>query len=288
MRPTAAEQAVLHSLAERFSQQDPEIAALAGGLGNRCWRMRDAGRDLVVRFAAAHSRAFGVNRRDEVLAQCTAAAQGLAPPVLWHDTEAGLLVTEFAAGRNWALDAARRPEGAARCGEWLGTLHRLAVPAGLARVDFGERALQLRRSLPPGSLPAWLAERATGERRRLGGTAAPVLCHHDLHYLNIVDRGTRLLVLDWEYAGAGEPLMDLAGYVAYHDLEEAALAALLEAYADAGERPCAERLAAARWLFEFVWLLWLEIRRVAAGHEEAGLAATRRRLMTRLLAAPGA
>lgn len=284
MRPTAAERAVLDSVAERFAQQAPDISALTGGLGNRCWRLRDAGRDLVVRIGAAHSRALGVNRGDELLAQRTAAAQGLAPQVLWHDAAAGLLVTEFVAGQGWSWQAAGRPDSARRCGEWLRRLHGLAVPAGIASVDFGERALQLAGSLPPGFRPERLLEGAIRQRRRLGDAGASVLCHHDLHHLNIVDTGLRLVVLDWEYAGAGMPLMDLAGYLAYHDLDEAAMAALLTAYAGGGPWPCADRLAAARWLFEFVWLLWLEIRRVAAGSEDAGLAETRRRLTSRLMA----
>lgn len=287
MRPTSAERAVLDGVAKRFAQRDPEVTVLAGGTGNRCWRLRDAGCDLVVRVGAAGAPALGVNRRDELLAQAAAAGQDLAPQVLWHDAAAGLLVTRFVAGRQWSRQAAARPDAARRCGEWLRRLHGLAVPAGITRVDFGERALRLGRSLPPGTVPEPLVECAVRQRRRLGDDGVTVLCHHDLHHLNIVDAGSRLVVLDWEYAGAGMPLVDLAGYLAYHDLDEAALAALLTAYADGGPWPCAARLAAARWLFELVWLLWLETRRVAAGLEEAGLAATRRRLRARLMATGG-
>ncbi len=282
MRPSAADQAVLDDVAQRFAQRDPVVEALSGGLGNRCWRMSDDGRDLVVRIGTPHAGVFGVNRHDEVLAQSAAAAHGLAPPVLWHDAAAGLLVTEFVAGRGWSRAVARQPVSAARCGEWLRALHRVPLPAGLARVDYAERARRLGGPLPRDAVTGRLHERAAGLRRCLGDTAAPVLCHHDLHHLNIVDGGTRLVALDWEYAGAGEPLMDLAGYAAYHDLDEAALAALLRAYAAGGPPVSGERLGAARWLFEFVWLLWLETRRLAEGSENRELAATRRRLVARL------
>lgn len=286
MRATAAEQAMLDEVARRFAQQNPEVQALAGGLGNRSWRLRDAGHDLVVRVGAPHAAAFGVDRRDEVLAQAAAAAHGLAPPVLWHDAATGLLVTEFIAGHNWSRFTAQQPASAARCGAWLQRLHRVPVPVGIARVDFGERAVRLGRALPKGVIAGRLHERAARQRRCLGAAGDPVLCHNDLHHLNIVDNGTRLVVLDWEYAGAGAPLMDLAGYAAYHDLDEAAMAALLDAYRGGAPAPLAAPLAAARWLFEFVWLLWLETRRAATGGESADLAATRRRLAARLGAAP--
>lgn len=287
MHPSAAEQAVLDAVAERFAQQDPEVEVLTGGLGNRCWRLRDARRDLVVRLGAAHADAFGVDRRDEVLAQSMAAGHGLAPEVLWHEAAAGLLVTEFVPGRSWSREEAREPASAARSGAWLRALHGLPVPEGIACVDFGARAMALGKALPPGTFPAPLQECAARQRRRLGNPAVPVLCHHDLHHLNIVDTGPQLIVLDWEYAGAGEPLMDLAGYAAYHDLNEAAVTALLAAYAGNASRVCRDRLAAARWLFEFVWLLWLETRRIAEGSESADLAAARRRLAARLGTAPG-
>lgn len=288
MQPSAAEQAVLDAVAKRFAQQDPEAEALSGGLGNRCWRLRDAGRDLVVRFGAAHAGAFGVDRGDELLAHSVAAGHGLAPEILWHEAATGLLVTEFVPGRIWSRGEARRPASAARGGAWLRTLHGLPVPEGIARVDFGARAIELGEALPPDKFPAPLRECAALQRRRLGGTTIEVLCHHDLHHLNIVDTGPRLVVLDWEYAGAGEPLMDLAGYAAYHDLNGIAVAALLAAYAGGEPPACRERFAAARWLFECVWLLWLETRRVAEGSESAELTATRRHLAARLGATPDA
>lgn len=287
MRPTPAEQVALDAVAARFAQREPEVEALTGGLGNRSWRMRDAGRDLVVRLGNERAGAYGVDRGGEIAAQSLAAGQGLAPAVLWHDAAAGLLVTEFVPGRVWSKEAARDPLAAARVGEWLYRLHQLPLSAGMARIDFCERAVLLGQSLKQGSAPQALQERAAGERSRLGDSTSPVLCHHDLHHLNMIDSGAGLIVLDWEYAGAGEPLMDLAGYVAYHDLGEPAIAALLAGYALEADEACRVRLAAARWLFEFVWLLWLEARRTVEASESAGLAAVRRRLAARLAANPG-
>ena len=39
---------------------------------------------------------------------------------------------------------------------------------------------------------------------------ASVLCHNDSYYLNVLDDGETLWVIDWEYAGMGDPMYDLA------------------------------------------------------------------------------
>ena len=127
--------------------------------------------------------------------------------MLWHDAATGVLVTEFVAGHSWSRHDARQPAAAARCGEWLRSLHGVQLPPGIARVDFCERAAWLGGALPRGLVPARLQEHAARQCERLGSTTSPVLCHNDLHHLNIIANGSRLTVLDWEYAGAGAPIM---------------------------------------------------------------------------------
>jgi thiamine kinase-like enzyme len=73
--------------------------------------------------------------------------------------------------------------------------------------------------------------------RRLG--ARPLRpCHNDLLSANFIDDGERLWIVDWEYAGMGDPYFDLANFAANHELDadgEAALkAALAEPPADGG------------------------------------------------------
>jgi thiamine kinase-like enzyme len=52
-------------------------------------------------------------------------------------------------------------------------------------------------------------EVANAERRRLAPENL-VLCHNDPYHLNFLDDGG-LWLIDWEYAGMGDPLYDLAG-----------------------------------------------------------------------------
>jgi len=130
--------------------------------------------------------------------------------------------------------------------------------------------------------------------RRLAALAAlpsvdPVVCHSDLHTLNLVDRGNSLVLLDWEYAHAADPLWDLAGWSANNDLEDDLKQDLLASYA--GRPPTRDeylRLQLLGWLYDYVCLLWSELYLSRRGDESpgadtlGGIAARARLLAVRL------
>jgi thiamine kinase-like enzyme len=57
-----------------------------------------------------------------------------------------------------------------------------------------------------------------------------VIGHNDLLAANILDDGTRLWLIDWEYGGVNTPLFDLAGLAGNNGLSEAQERAMLEQY----------------------------------------------------------
>jgi len=265
----------------RLGLVDPVVRPLSGGSRNHSFRLTGGGRDLAVRIAGAHDAAYEVARAAESRVHRLAAAHGLAPAVVLDDPASGLLVTEFVEGRVWSRDYARSAEGLGRMAAWLDRLHAIEVPAGLRRVDFAASLRSYRGSLRD-VLPARLLRRAAEVGEELAADGAATICHHDLHHRNLIDSATGLLAVDWEYAGAGHPVMDLAGYCAYHELDAAATGRLLGAY-DGGRLALLEqRLAAARWLFEAVWLGWLELRLRLEGGEPPESAESRHRLAARL------
>ena len=105
---------------------------------------------------------------------------------------------------------------------------------------------------------------AAAARRLAALTALPsadrVLCHSDLHSLNLIDRGDSLVLLDWEYAHASDPLWDLAGWSANNDFGEELARDLLTGYA--GRPPTGDeylRLQLLGWLYDYVCLLWSDL-----------------------------
>jgi thiamine kinase-like enzyme len=92
---------------------------------------------------------------------------------------------------------------------------------------------------------------------------ALTLCHRDPTAPNLLETAVgELRLLDWEYAGPGDPLYDLAVIIEHHALDAAATATLLHAWAGDGlpaglPAPVAqERLGRAREAYRLVVQLW--------------------------------
>jgi thiamine kinase-like enzyme len=64
--------------------------------------------------------------------------------------------------------------------------------------------------------------------------ARECLCHNDLVAGNIVESGSedgsRLMLIDWEYAGLGDPWFDLALVIEHHQLNDETQAGFVQAY----------------------------------------------------------
>lgn len=167
-----------------------------------------------VRVGAESARFLGVRRDEEQAALRSAAAVGLAPELCFASPD-GLLVMPFVDGWHWTPKEAQRPENIARLAQTLRRLHALPCPAAPCSVyERIERMVASTRELgltpPPelGPLLDWLyrlqAQRAADPR------ATPGLCHGDFWLHNFLDDGTQLWLIDWEFAGVGDGLVDLA------------------------------------------------------------------------------
>ena len=281
--PAADDASRLAEVEAELALEDPQRLALPGGVVNRIWRLVDRRQDVVFRFAGGAARALGADPESERAMQSLAAAIGLAPAVLIARPETGLLVTRHAAGRMLAGADFRNAELLARVGRWLARLHAEAPPAGLAAVDFGERAagyLATMRVAGGSPAAAAIADRLAGRRAALPPPARLAACHHDLHHRNFVDTPAGLVAIDWEYAGPGDAAADLASCIGYHDLGARDVDVLLAGYG-AAAHGLRERLAALGWIFRCLCYGW------NGAAQLAGLAidrAEQARLEARLLA----
>jgi len=259
----------------------PVVTPLAGGMLNRSFRLREGGEDLVLKFAGDAAFALGASRRSEFTMQALAAGAGLAPPVVVADEVRGFIASRHVSGRTPSAGDMRNARMLARIGAWIAALHALPVPAGLAVVDFGERAagyLSRLQSVAPGGFTERLAGELAARRAALPGPARLAACHHDLHHRNFIYDGRRLLAVDWEYAGPGDPAADLASCVGYHGLRGERVDALLAGYghSDAELRARVEALA---WIFDCLWFGWNAAAGLAGAAPDANVQA---RLAARL------
>jgi thiamine kinase-like enzyme len=92
--------------------------------------------------------------------------------------------------------------------------------------------------------------------RELGRSAAACLCHNDLLPANFIDEGGRLRLIDWEYAGAGDPFFDLGNLAVNLQLSEAQERTLLTAYLGAARPDDLRRLRLMRLASDLREAMW--------------------------------
>ncbi len=227
--------------------------------------MRDGSRRAVVRIGG-DIPVHGVMRFNEHAASRAAAAAGISPRVL--HAEPGLLVIDYIDGRSYDAGAVRADRD--RCVALVGRVHRevarhLRGPVLSFNVfhiirDYGHTlASAPRQDLAPLSR---LADAASV----LEGSVGPidlVFAHNDLLPGNIIDDGTRLWLVDWDYAGFNTPLFDLGGLSSNSGFSAAEEDAMLVAYfdrpPDAALRRRFRAMLCASLLRETLWSMVSEI-----------------------------
>ena len=221
----------------------PEIAgrkvtltALSGGITNRNFLVELAGERerYVVRLAGNDTHLLGISREVEHAATVAAAGVGVGPEVTAFIRNGGYLVTRFIVGSPVSDEAVHRPETIRRVADSIRRVHDGPAIPGLfipLRIVEAYRALALARSVP--IPPEYERAQAAGRRIELAFLANPVEmrpCHNDLLNANFIDDGVRIRIVDWEYAGMGDPFFDLGNFSANHGLTADEDAILLAAY----------------------------------------------------------
>jgi thiamine kinase-like enzyme len=241
-----------------------DIEPIKHGLTNRSWLVSTDADRFVVRLSDVEAaEELQIDRNSEAIVLHHVARAGIGPEVLRCDPVRGILVTRYL-GATWSEQDAQSDYNIGRLAHLLQGLHALDIPAGVRAVDLGAtvdgyiRTL-LERGTDSGlALPA-LRECADETASQLRQDSKPRLCHNDVHYLNIVGSDP-LRLIDWEYAGVGEPLFDLASVCVYHRYRKPQRERLLMAYGAPSDAINPQRLELACWLFEYIRDLWTAVR----------------------------
>jgi thiamine kinase-like enzyme len=197
-----------------------------------------------------------------------AAAVNLAPVPVFCDPQGRLLISRWVVGRSWNPADVRSRENISRMTDLLRRVHALPAPAparlmGPANwIDHYSAAAARNRAGRAGAVAEALCASAARRLTELAALPAvdPVLCHSDLHALNLIDRGDSLVLLDWEYAHAADPFWDLAGWSANNDFEVELRNQLLAAYVGRPPSPSEKmRLELECWLYDYVCWLWCRL-----------------------------
>jgi len=202
---------------------------LDGGITNRNFRATLGGVEYVIRRPGKDTDLLGIDRDAERLANEAASTLGIAPAVA--TTLDDCLVTRFLTCS--PIDAIGLQEGVEELALALRSFHdsglqlptRFWVPELLE--DYARIAVERGGSLAGGYDAARSAAALIQEALPL---TSPRPCHNDLLPGNIICAERRLMIVDWEYAGMGDPRFDLGNLSVNNDFDEAMDERLLAAY----------------------------------------------------------
>jgi thiamine kinase-like enzyme len=241
--------AIIARLEPELGPLEGEPAPLEGGITNRNYRLRMGGEDLVLRVCDHGAEVLGIDRTTEEIASRRAAAEHIAPPVVAFLADVPALVTRWLPGGDVAVEDMRTPGVLAQVAAMLRRLHATpALPSAFAIFRLVESQRAQAASVPD-SYEDLLRLANRIERALIGPEHVPVSCHNDLLTANFVRDGSRVCIVDWEYAGMNDRYFDLGNLSVNNGFEAEHDRALLELYFD---EPVTEARYASLQLFRLI------------------------------------
>jgi thiamine kinase-like enzyme len=223
------------------------IERLGGGITNHNFRVEVGHETFVLRVGGEDTELLGIDRSAEHAASHVAAELGLGPEVVAFLEPEGYLLTRYVEGVVGKVDVAQ-------VGAALRRLHDgPSIPSRFDsfRVVEAYRAIAEDRGVgipPVYDRASELASRIERRRRE----EAPRPCHNDLLDANFIAERDRLWIVDWEYAGMGDPYFDLGNFAVNHELDADGERVLLESYGSGD----GEALVLMRFMSDFREAMW--------------------------------
>lgn len=238
--------------------REARIEVLGGGITNHNFKVSLDDGTYVLRIGGKDTALLGIDRRAEHAASLAAHAAGVAPEVIAFVEPEGYLVTRFLEARIPPPEELRAPGELARVAALLGAFHSGApLPSRFDsfRVVEAYRATAAAHGVaPPRGFDR--AQEVAARIEAARGTVPARPCHNDLLNANFLDDGERLWIVDWEYAGMGDPFFDLANFSINHELDEEGNRELLTAYAGELRVEDERALRLMRFMSDFREAMW--------------------------------
>ncbi len=270
-----------------------EVAPLEGGITNRNYVVSRGGDRFVLRVPGRDTELLGIDRANEARAATLAAEAGVGPEVVAVLPDSGCFVARFVEGAHVPMADLRRDDVLGSVVRSLRAFHACApIPSSfnVFRIVEGYGETAEARGI---ALPAAYAEaHALATRIEAGLAVNPsplTTCHNDLLNANFLRDGDHTWIVDYEYAGMGDPFFDLGNLAVNNDLDTEADELLLRlAYGEVRERHRA-RLALMRLMSDFREAMWGVVQQAISTLDEDFEAYAARhfdRLLSNAAAAP--
>ena len=226
---------VLQRIPQFASAKNPEIKELTGGITNKNYKITVDGESFVLRLGGNETQYLGIDRKNEYECSRLAAQIGVAPKPIAFLAPEGYILARFISGKGLPAEEIGTEENITKVVESMKAYHSLDFfPGSFSPFRVAEEYAKTARSFNV-KLPDkmdWYLERSR-EIESAMYTREPLTlrpCHNDLLNGNFIDDGTRIRILDWEYAGMGDIFFDLGNFAIQHEFNNEQDEILLKAY----------------------------------------------------------
>jgi len=216
-------------------KEDAVVTELSGGITNKNYKVTMNGDSYVLRMGGNETKYLGIDRQVEYDCSRLAAQIGIAPEPIAFIAPEGFILARFISGKGISAEEIGTTENIQRVIESMKAYHAIEYfPGSFSPFRVAEEYANTARSFNV-KLPDkmdWYLEKSreieTAIYAREPLTLRP--CHNDLLNGNFIDDGTRIRILDWEYAGMGDIFFDLGNFAIQHEFNDEQDEILLKAY----------------------------------------------------------
>jgi thiamine kinase-like enzyme len=246
---------------DEWSSADRIVAEyISGGITNRNYRVTVDGTDYFVRLAGERTALLGIDREHEKVALDTAARLGIAPAVIAFLPDQDSLVTTWIDGATLEAADVRARDVLTSVTDALRAFHDAdAIPG---RFHVSEIAEQYHRHATdhdvevPDAYDDLLAATRDIETAFAEHPIPDRPCHNDLLSANFLRTDDGIAIVDYEYAGMGDPFFDLGNLSVNNEFDDDHDHALLERYFGEATAPRLARLKLMRIVSDFREAMW--------------------------------
>jgi len=229
-------QSILQRVPGFASQDNLTITELTGGITNKNYKITTSeGESFVLRLGGNETIFLGIDRHVEYECSRLAAQIGVAPEPIAFLAPEGYILARFISGKPMSAAEIGNQENITRVVASMKLYHSINKFPGLfspfrIAEEYVKTAFELKVKLPENI--DWILNKASEIEKAMYANETLTLrpCHNDLLNGNFIDDGTRIRILDWEYAGMGDIFFDLGNFAIQHDFNDEQDEILLQAY----------------------------------------------------------
>ncbi len=225
---------ILQRIPQFNAAKSIEVKELTGGITNRNYKITADGDCFVLRLGGNETQFLGIDRKNEYECSLLASQVGIAPePITFLEPE-GYILARFISGKGIPAEEIGLEENIRRVVESIKAYHALDFfPGFFSPFRVAEEYAKTARSFNvklPEKIDWYLEKSYEIEKAMYRQPLEPRPCHNDLLNGNFIDDGTRVRILDWEYAGMGDIFFDLGNFAIQHEFKDEQDEILLKAY----------------------------------------------------------